>query len=166
MLLVLAFFAALSATYAAAAGMPFPPATPKEWTWVPIAGAKCMQGQPTGVFIKASPTPGQKKLAVYFEGGGACFNLFTCATARDEPHPSAPGTGGEFDISDPRNPYRDYNWIWIPYCSGDVHAGDSHHEFEDEDRFFSGRNNVKLIMDRAVSLPSSSSVPRRALFLF
>lgn len=148
-LALLAAGAALGSPVVGAAE-PFPPASSTAWTWVPITGAKCMDGRPTGVYIKSAASGRNSgKLAVYFEGGGACFNTFTCFTARDEPHPSPPGLGGEFSSSDPRNPYLDYNWIWVPYCTGDVHTGDAYHVVGEEYRYFAGRNNVRLFMERA-----------------
>jgi hypothetical protein len=46
---------------------------------------------------------------------------------------------------------KDYNHLWIPYCSGDIHMG----SIEDknvagESRDFDGRNNINLILARAV----------------
>src|SRR5512140_2809298 len=50
--------------------------TPQTWTWVPIAGAICRDGTPTGIAVNVNP--GATKTVLYLEGGGACFNDFTC----------------------------------------------------------------------------------------
>ena len=39
---------------------------------------------------------------------------------------AAAGTGdGLLDVADARNPLRDYSIVYVPYCTGDVHLGDS-----------------------------------------
>jgi hypothetical protein len=71
-----------------------------------------------------------KRLVVFFQGGGACFDQETCAEGsrwfRDEV-----GLGGSptvergiFDLADPRNPFRTWSWLVIPSCTGDVYIGD------------------------------------------
>ena len=35
------------------------------------------------------------------------------------------GGGGILDFDDARNPLADYSWIYVPYCTGDVHIGDA-----------------------------------------
>jgi hypothetical protein len=80
-------------------------------------------------------------LVVFFEGGGACWDARTCLgvtpTGRTAPtfvpygvyqDPRNIGTGpgqfsGVFDLTDPRNPFKDWNFVYIPYCTGDIHAG-------------------------------------------
>lgn len=78
--------------------------------------------------------PGKsKKLLVYFDGGGACWDSNTCITGALTPLPAYvpelrpnnnPATmGGLFDLVNPDNPYRDWSMAVIPYCTGDVHWG-------------------------------------------
>src|SRR5690349_13236378 len=43
-----------------------------QWTWIPIAGSKCLDGSQAGFGFRPSST--SKKLYIYLEGGGACFN--------------------------------------------------------------------------------------------
>src|SRR5262245_26344198 len=50
------------------------PAEP--WMAVPVEGTICRDGQPTGYAI--SKAPGSRKLMIYMEGGGACFNPVSC----------------------------------------------------------------------------------------
>jgi hypothetical protein len=102
--------------------------TPKEWVYVPVDGAQCMNGTPTGVGVNLG-TSGD--LVIYLEGGGACFNDGTC------PHVShasgwgpddfdvniAPYNIGIFDRLDEANPFHDATYVFVPYCTGDVHAG-------------------------------------------
>jgi Pectinacetylesterase len=70
------------------------------------------------------------KLVVFFQGGGGCFDERSCkvgsswfddaVTDADDPTHA----GGMFDMADPRNPFRDWSWVFIPSCGGDVHLGD------------------------------------------
>lgn len=85
-------------------------------------------------------------LAVFFNGGGACWNDATCSKPRlagdkamfsgkdDEDAVGVykaellPGDGparmsGLLDLSNPRNPVRDWSLLFVPYCTGDVHSG-------------------------------------------
>ena len=32
--------------------------------------------------------------------------------------------GGVLDLTEPRNPFRGWSWVFIPSCTGDVHVGD------------------------------------------
>jgi hypothetical protein len=97
-----------------------------EWTWVPIAGSRCRDGSDTGIGVRAHP--GSDKLLIYLEGGGACFNGFTCGAnpryfGTDEFDRIKGRASGIFDMSDARNPFKDWSFVYIPYCTGDVHAG-------------------------------------------
>jgi hypothetical protein len=74
------------------------------------------------------------KLAVFFDGGGACWDANTCIgsallgtplyeLAVDETVASLGAAGGLADFGNPDNPIADYTQVFIPYCSGDLHTG-------------------------------------------
>jgi len=132
-----------------AAADPFPAsAGDGSWQWVDVEGTKCMDGKQTGVYVRYSQK-GNKNFGVYLYGGGACFNTLTCTTASTKnPHPKDMGSKGIFE---PRsdNPLDDYNWMTVPYCTGDVHAGEGEKRIGLAKRDFSGANNLKLMIDRA-----------------
>jgi hypothetical protein len=108
------------------------------WTWRPVVGTKCGFGTETGFAF--NPHPGSDRLTVYFEGGGACWSGALC-TATDPPIAyNLEGYDAEtfateiaggvppadyqvFDRSDPDNPFAEDNFVFIPYCTGDVHSG-------------------------------------------
>ncbi len=106
-----------------------PLATPDhQWTWVDIPGAKCRDGSPTGIGVRLSSK--SDKVFVYLEGGGACFNAATCAVslasfgkASFDAWAASVGQTGIFDTTFAANPVADWNAIYVPYCTGDVHAG-------------------------------------------
>ena len=39
------------------------------------------------------------------------------------------GAGGIFDFADARNPFADYSVVYVPYCTGDVHLGNTTTEY-------------------------------------
>ena len=98
------------------------------WQWVPIQGSMCRNGSATGIGVSAKP--GAKNLMIYLEGGGACFNALTCAgnassyAASDfASFGTGEGTTGLFNRGDTANPMADWNMVYVPFCTGDVHAG-------------------------------------------
>jgi Pectinacetylesterase len=76
-----------------------------------------------------------RKLAVVFDGGGACWDNLTCSNpfggdglltfySPDIPAGADPSRyGGLLDLDNPANPVRDWTVVGIPYCTGDVHLG-------------------------------------------
>jgi hypothetical protein len=75
------------------------------------------------------------KTVVYFEGGGACWDNLTCSFPIGTGLPAQfyvpaippgfdPSTiGGLFRADRADNPVRDWNIVYIPYCTGDIHTG-------------------------------------------
>ena len=145
-------------------GPPTTGTTPKAWEYVPIDGAQCIDGSPTGIGVNLG-TSGD--LVIYLEGGGACFNDGTC------PHISHPdGWGpdqfgynigpynvGLFDRLDDSNPLHDATFVFVPYCTGDVHAGSQPNGMGG--RKFVGYGNVGA--DLAYLVPLSKKVTRVVL---
>ncbi len=113
-----------------------PPSTAGTWTWVPFPEAKCRDGSTTGIGINFATA--SKNLVVFLEGGGACFNGLTCAGnpasfgAADLPvrFPATDGGiplvgNGILDRTNLANPVKDWNFVYVPYCTGDLHAGNN-----------------------------------------
>jgi hypothetical protein len=118
------------------AGPPIPNLTEQTWTWVDFPAAHCRDGSSTGIGINANSA--SKKLMIFLAGGGACFNPLTCAmnpscfagTAGScaNTFPSlvtGTGSAGIFNRADMANPVKDWNFVYVPYCTGDVHAGNN-----------------------------------------
>ena len=85
-------------------------------------------------FFVSHGDPG--KLAILFDGGGACFDPNTCigsalagsptySQEADETVGSLALVGGLGDRGNPDNPIADYTQVFIPYCSADLHTGDN-----------------------------------------
>lgn len=75
-----------------------------------------------------------RKLAILFDGGGACWDPNTCVAAAalgiptysvkvDETIDELNMADGIGDLGNPDNPIADYTQVFIPYCTGDLHTG-------------------------------------------
>lgn len=104
------------------------------WTWLPIEGAVCGNGSTHGVAVNL--TDRSEDVLVVLQGGGICWDWNTCFVVKSASHIEDTLTGpmvlGEIaqgaailDRSNPANPFRDASVVFVPYCTGDFHAGDS-----------------------------------------
>jgi hypothetical protein len=99
------------------------------WNSFELDDCQCSDGSEVTFFQRdADPT----KVVLYFEGGGACFSVATCDPNGDPTYSqTSPSTsdflearGGLFDFENDENPLADYSFVYVPYCTGDVHSGD------------------------------------------
>lgn len=93
------------------------------WSFIPMSSMICRNGSTTGFSIKLQAN--SSKLLIYLQGGGACYNDPTCQENPDryskrmaEEHEE-----GIFSEVDANNPFKDWNMVYVPYCTGDVHFG-------------------------------------------
>jgi hypothetical protein len=125
------------------------------WHFVEIDGMACNGGAPSGVGVRR--VEGAQRLVLYFKGGGACFNNLTCSftsplmlTGDDA---MAANPEGVLDFSRDDNPFIDANVVYVPYCTGDVHAGVLGEQTPPgvvEPWNFVGHDNVLAALDRVV----------------
>ena len=128
-------------------GVTLKPPAPPGWTWHPFEGTFCRDGSQNGLYVRRGSA---RKLLIYLEGGGACSTSKFCeynparidevlsgddstvlsvagGVVAGRQQPGLMTEDGEpsgiFDSSNPRNPVRDWNQVYIPYCTGDVHFG-------------------------------------------
>jgi Pectinacetylesterase len=96
----------------------------------------CMDGSPYAYFAKRGTV---NKLLVYYQGGGACWEQLTClipvcdfevTEAEDSPNGA---NAGFADITNPNNPFRDWNVVFVSYCSCDIHFGDAAQDYDNFD---------------------------------
>jgi hypothetical protein len=100
-------------------------------TWETVdapSDCMCADGSAFHFYVReASPT----KVLFYLEGGGACFSGEMCkpgsGTYSENIAPVSRLTDapGIFDFANPENPFADYSVVYVPYCTGDVHAGNT-----------------------------------------
>ncbi|MDJ0785363.1 MAG: pectin acetylesterase-family hydrolase [Myxococcota bacterium] len=92
---------------------------------------RCSAGGPYSFWVRRGT---ENKLLMYYQGGGACWENLTCngipgltgptfkTNTSDNDNPDN-FTSGFADLDNPDNPFRDWNVVFVPYCTGDVHWG-------------------------------------------
>jgi hypothetical protein len=103
----------------------------QDWNMLSPGGETiCSNGTEYAFFVHPGDT---EKLLIYFQGGGACWFGEICdlkASPTYDPYvdttdnPALSGFG-IFDLDNPENPFADYSMVFVPYCTADVHIGDS-----------------------------------------
>lgn len=141
------------------------------WTFVPFDNAFCGDGSTTGIGVNL--TDKSKNLVIFLMGGGACWDALTCYTLKtasnmdgyDEAKFQSDVNGvlqtSLFDRSDPQNPTKDYSFVFVPYCTGDVHAGDKIGNYNGTETHHKGLANLKAYLSRI--LPTFPDVSRVVL---
>jgi Pectinacetylesterase len=114
------------------------PAGASEWERI-VPGGDCECADVSEFYFferRADPT----KVVLFLEGGGACWDPETCAfTTEDSTTYTWNATnedrafrGGIFNRANPDNPFADFTFIFVPYCTGDVHLGNVTREYSPE----------------------------------
>lgn len=89
---------------------------------------RCVDGDPYMFFARKGTT---NNVLMYYQGGGACWSLDSCFTAGTCKRTATPSddpdlwTTGFGDYSNPDNPFKDWNVVFVSYCTCDVHWGDN-----------------------------------------
>ncbi|MCZ6899123.1 MAG: pectin acetylesterase-family hydrolase [Bacteroidetes bacterium] len=102
-----------------------------EWHWVPKEEMISRIGISSGYGVNFNSN--SSKLLIYLEGGGACFNAVTCF---DNPSKfdqndfeqgimGGQGSLGIYNRNSSQNPFSDWNYVYIPYSTGDIHGGNN-----------------------------------------
>jgi hypothetical protein len=125
------------------------------WTKIEPGGETiCSRGTPFIYFVHPGTV---NRLVVYFQGGGACWNDTTCSlggifkeTAGDSDNPDQ-AAEGIFDLENPDNPFKDWFFVFVPYCTGDIHWGNNTQTYtsggEDIVIHHKGFVNVTAVLD-------------------
>ncbi len=104
-------------------------------TWIKIEppGVVCGNNTPYKFFVNFSDK--SDNLAVVFEPGGACWDYDSCAGKNGIRGAANPDgvKDTHYDIAsfispfmsrvDDTSPSMNWNYVWVPYCTGDVHTG-------------------------------------------
>jgi hypothetical protein len=106
-----------------------------QWRWVDVPGSVCANGTPTGFGVNRHP--GARGVLIFLQGGGACWDGPSCWGPAASSLYVATGYGRLQFATDilalgslflrrgaAANPFRAFNMVYVPYCTGDVHAGD------------------------------------------
>jgi hypothetical protein len=140
------------------------------WLWVDVPGTACSDGSTTGLAVNRGGD--DARLVIFLDGGGACWDTLTCFTldlakpgpfseAEWQQRVAAAGPGSILDRTLPGNPYAGATLVFVPYCTGDVHAGDATQRYPGSPREWhhKGRPNVKADLAwLAAALPAPRQV--------
>ncbi len=139
-------------------------AEPMTWTWVGFDSAVCMNGSATGIGVNLNPE--STRVLIVLEGGGACFDTVSCLGAANpdgygETQFTRDVSGvlrrGILDRSDAANPFADWSFVYVPYCTGDVHGGQNTSGIGG--RYFLGHQNFSWYLTRLVpTFPDATEV--------
>lgn len=132
-------------------------AVPSEWTFQNVDGNVCGDGTATGLGLSDGDP---NKLFLVLDGGGACSSYNSCVTLPFAAR--GPFQAAELDDriallhqnaftsrNNQDNPVSDWTFAFIPYCTGDLHAGDRVATYIDPERTQSavfhhvGRTNLE-----------------------
>jgi hypothetical protein len=135
-------------------------AVSSDWKEIKPGGATiCSKGAEYSFFYRKGRT---NKLVVELQGGGACWDSATCSLGTYTTTCSPPSDSGIHSATDSRNVFKDWNHLFIPYCSADAHGGNKttvykgflgskltiHHY---------GRVNAVSALDYAYALPENKN---------
>lgn len=120
---------------------PFIPPAYDKWLTIPLEGAVCGNGSQYKIF--ANFHEGSKDLLIMLEPGGACWDFETCS-GKVELGAAHPDGIPDNLLDDPltknlsplirrdvEGPTQHFNYVFIPYCTGDVHTGNNVIVYED-----------------------------------
>ena len=97
-----------------------------------------------------------ERVILYFQGGGACWEDHSCknpgGTYKTTVHDDDPNIGSIFhsdaygigNFRNSANPIADWSWIYVPYCTGDVHLGFSQGIYSDNNVSHHGHANAQF----------------------
>ncbi len=104
------------------------------WSYQHVPQARCGDGSETGFAINL--VPGADTAMIFLQGGGNCWDTVTCLGLQTATHFSDvvqqdvvlqevadPSLAPLFDRGLNTNPFRAMTQIYVPYCTGDLHAG-------------------------------------------
>lgn len=131
-------------------GMPIQ-APDGQWTSVPFPEGYCRDGSQAHLMVHLNSS--SKRLAIYLEGGGACFNDTSCKLLTID-LPSYVLGQGIFNFTRADNPIRDWNVFYVPYCTGDVHVGANPAGYPGPltgPQDYTGWSNLKLYLSRILA---------------
>lgn len=162
----------------------FVPPSYGRWEKFEPQGAVCADGSQYKIFINFSRT--SQDVVFFFEGGGACWDYASCTgtgirsaanrNGLSDTHATAHATFGSFSVpvdvvypllnADARvNPMSDWNKVFVPYCTGDVFAGDTTVTYADPDGVapsveFNHRGHDNLLKSVAMLSTMFETIPR------
>jgi Pectinacetylesterase len=128
-------------------------AQPGAWVKVAPGGkTRCARGGAYAYWIRRGDP---KKVLVFFQGGGGCFDPRSCALGstwfddRVDVEDSPEYQGGVLELDRPANPFRGWSVVYIPSCTGDVHVGTKLVDYGSVEVHQKGWWNARAALDHA-----------------
>ena len=128
---------------------------PGGWERIEPGGkTRCARGGEYAFWIRRGDP---EKVVFFFQGGGGCFDAVTCAEGSrwfdddvdSEDDPSY--AQGLLALDDPGNPFRDWSFVYVPSCTGDVHTGDARVDYGSAVVEQRGWQNARAALERGYS---------------
>lgn len=100
--------------------------TPGNWVKItPNGGTLCGEGHQYWFWVRCGTV---NKMVIFFQGGGLAKDSASCEYYIEKGHTNPTirvhlPRQGIFNFSNSDNPFKDYNFVLLPYCSGDFHWG-------------------------------------------
>ena len=134
---------------------------PTDWDrHTPGGSSKCSDGSEYSFFTRDAD---KKRVLFYFVGGGACWSNLTCktlstynSTVSNEGDPGK-WNRGIFAMDNKANPFSDWTMIVVPYCTADVHIGNSIGNYAGKLVHHQGRANSQTALDYLLANHSRAS---------
>ncbi|PRQ07719.1 pectin acetylesterase-family hydrolase [Enhygromyxa salina] len=120
-----------------------PPPAYDEWVPIELPDTYCSDGSQYKFFVNWHE--GADDLMVIFEPGGACWDYESCSgelgkLGAANPNGISDNHMDAWAVHSPlvrrdssQNPMRDWNMVFVSYCTGDVHTGSRSATYESED---------------------------------
>ncbi|MGE5184729.1 MAG: pectin acetylesterase-family hydrolase, partial [Acidobacteriota bacterium] len=114
----------------------------EQWEEIQPDGMVCSDGSPYKFWVNYSNT--SDNLVVVFEPGGACWDFPSCSGAAgirgaanpnglpDDHYQLAPFISPFLNRTVDDSPSKDWNMVYVPYCTGDVHTGNTVATYTDD----------------------------------
>jgi hypothetical protein len=107
--------------------------------------AVCLNGSEYQVSVREGASD---DVMLYMQGGGACWDYLSCHVVRTAlTNANGAGESGIIDVDDERNPFRDFDIVYVPYCDGSVFTGDATVDYEGIRTFHHGLWNLSVAVD-------------------
>jgi len=138
----------------------------EEWSWVDFPESRCINDTPTGIGVNLSAS-NDEDVVIFLMGGNACFNNLTCLITANTNGYDETKFEDEITLVEgsdlfnrEESPISDWSWAYVPYCTGDVHAGDNAGvEVGGVERTFRGFRNMSDYLARLVpTFPNAKRV--------
>ena len=138
------------------------------WTWVPIAGMTCGNGSATGVGVNL--TTRSDRVLVFLVGGGACWDNQTCFVLHTAANIDTDYGAAQFqqqlaNLAAYRlfsraagAPFADASFVFVPYCTGDLHAGHQVTTYSGGTVHHVGQDNLDALWPRLRATRPSADV--------